>query len=360
MWREERGQRNFAKTTSHTIKREGGAQTGLILPPDRHLNSQVNTTGLPNFYSDTPTPAIGVAPRVRESPADLDPIHPRQPQVNTVPTSAALTRLRKVAMRQPQRSHAVNTPQVAAPSDQGARVPTSTTPSEWQDTIATATTSPQVTGTTATQSTYHNIAHVNNNNHRATAATQHQVSTAHRPTANPANASPPPKDKQLHAAALHTINSLPSLSQRADRQNIAARHTDNPPEAARQATTDTTRQPPFAKVGLHPSFFNLFPTRQALNTVKESALPYVPSCPGPYLLPDSTALKCPQGTEAFAKAYPTEALWYQTVTAQGKPNYRGTRLPISTLPLHIWRTKLCRHHHWLLTAFMRYGWPVGF
>ena len=59
-------------------------------------------------------------------------------------------------------------------------------------------------------------------------------------------------------------------------------------------------------------------------------------------------------------AYPCEADWYTHRVAQGKPNYRDARIPISTLPLNLWKTKLRHHDDWQLTAYMRYGWPVGF
>ena len=116
----------------------------------------------------------------------------------------------------------------------------------------------------------------------------------------------------------------------------------------------------FSQVGLHESFFIQFPNRQALNQVHESYLPHVPSCPGPYLLPDERALPRPKPSTSFISQFPIEANWYTTVVNQGKPNYRGARLPISKLPLHVWREKLCNYNDWQLTAFMRYGWPMGY
>ena len=57
---------------------------------------------------------------------------------------------------------------------------------------------------------------------------------------------------------------------------------------------------------------------------------------------------------------PQRSRMVSTVIAQGKPNYRGARLNLSSLPLDIWKTKLRNHKDWQLTAFMRYGWPVGY
>ena len=98
----------------------------------------------------------------------------------------------------------------------------------------------------------------------------------------------------------------------------------------------------------------MFPDRRSLDHVKES------SCPGPYLLPDKLALPRPVPSQEFIQRYPREAEWYTQVISQGKPNYRGARLPISTLPLDLWKTKLQHYDDWQLTAFMGYGWPVGF
>ena len=123
---------------------------------------------------------------------------------------------------------------------------------------------------------------------------------------------------------------------------------------------EPVQQPTFSKVGLHVNFFALIPDRQALATLKEALLPHVPSCPGPYLLPDKEALERPRPTQVFTQALPYEAHCYTTVAAQGKPNYRGARLTISALPLHVWREKLRGYPDWQLVAFMRYGWPMGY
>ena len=117
---------------------------------------------------------------------------------------------------------------------------------------------------------------------------------------------------------------------------------------------ETAQQPTFSKVGLHANFY------AHVRTLKDTLLPHVPSCPGPYLLPDSKALKRPAPTMAFIQQFPREAIWYSTVVRQGKPNYRGAHLTISALPLHIWKTKLRRYHDWQITAFMRYGWSMGY
>ena len=144
------------------------------------------------------------------------------------------------------------------------------------------------------------------------------------------------------------------------RDSIRARFTDGTAAGTLPATKEQTCQPTFSHVGLHQSFFSQFPDRQALNNVKETSLPHVPSCPGPYLLPDKQALPRPEPSLAFSKQYPMEAHWYNTVIKQGKPIYRGARLPITHLPLNKWKAKLRGYQDWQLTAFMRYGWPMGY